>query len=117
MSRNLPLPSSNFSASISSFANDFTTRIPRSVSSTCAFISPIWLRCALNARRIRVLKNFTNKNISGSDANIISVSGTFTLQSIMNETIILSPAIKNSSGQWCANSVMSKRSLVIRAII
>ena len=35
---------------------------------------------------------------------------------IANETAIFIPAMKNSSGQWCANSVMSKRSLVIRVI-
>ena len=111
------LPSSNFSASSSSVANDFTTLIPSNVSSTCELISPIWLRCFLNALRIRVLKNFTKQNISGSDANTITVSGTFTPQRIINETIIFSAAMKNSSGQWCANSVISNKSLVIRAII
>lgn len=84
---------------------------------TCELISPIWLRCFLNALRIRVLKNFTKQNISGSDANTITVSGTFTPQRIINETIIFSAAMKNSSGQWCANSVISNKSLVIRAII
>ena len=32
------------------------------------------------------------------------------------ETTILTKAMKNSSGQWCANSVTSNRSLVILAI-
>ena len=35
----------------------------------------------------------------------------------INDAIPLIPAMKNSSGQWWANSVTSKRSLVMRPII
>ena len=38
--RNLWLPLANFFSSTFSLANDFTTRMPPSVSSTCAFNSP-----------------------------------------------------------------------------
>ena len=40
----------------------------------------------------------------------------FIKQRIINDAAILIPAIKNSSGQWWANSVTSKRSFVIRDI-
>ena len=36
---------------------------------------------------------------------------------IINDAVPLIPAMKNSSGQWWANSVTSKRSLVMRPII
>ena len=44
------------------------------------------------------------------------VSGTLTLMSTMKDTVIFTAAMKYSSGQWCANSAMSKRSVVIREI-
>ena len=43
----------------------------------------------------------------------MSVKGTFINAKIEKDAIILIPAIKNSSGQWWANSVTSKRSDVI----
>ena len=55
-SRNFALPSANFFSSISSFANDFTTRMPSSESSTCALISPTCLLRSLKICRILVLK-------------------------------------------------------------
>ena len=55
--------------------------------------------------------------MNGSTANIISVMGIFIVQRMMNETRIFTPAIRNSSGQWCANSVISNRSDVMRAMI
>ena len=53
-------------------------------------------------------------SINGSTAKIISVSGTLIVHKITNAPMILMPAMKNSSGQWCANSVMSNRSVVMR---
>ena len=49
--------------------------------------------------------------------NIIRVSQMLILTKIIKETMPFIPAIKNSSGQWCENSVTSKRSFVIRPII
>ena len=48
---------------------------------------------------------------------MISVSGTFIVQRIANEPKILIAAMKNSSGQWCANSVTSNKSDVMRDMI
>ena len=55
--------------------------------------------------------------MKGSTANIISVRGMFMPSSTTKLTTILMPAMKNSSGQWWANSVTSNRSDVMRAII
>ena len=55
--------------------------------------------------------------ITGIAANIISVRGTFMVQSMAKEETIFKPAMKNSSGQWWENSVTSNRSEDILAII
>ena len=52
-----------------------------------------------------------------TQANTTKVSGTLAPHRMMNEAAILMPAIKNSSGQWWANSVTSNRSLVMRPMI
>ena len=55
--------------------------------------------------------------ISGTQAKTTSVSGTLAWQRITNDAAIFIPAMKNSSGQWWANSVTSNRSLVMRPMI
>ena len=55
--------------------------------------------------------------MKGTMVNIIKVSHTLTPHRMMKEPIILMPAMKNSSGQWWANSVTSNRSVVMRVII
>ena len=58
-----------------------------------------------------------NDLITGITAKRRRVKGRFIKLNIVKETTILIPAIKNSSGQWWANSVTSNKSLVIRDII
>ena len=70
----------------------------------------------LNARRIRLLKYMAASSIKGRMAKMITVKSTLLLHRIRKETKIFKKAMKNSSGQWCANSVTSNRSLVILAI-
>ena len=48
---------------------------------------------------------------------MITVSSTLIRARIAKDTTVLTKAIKNSSGQWWANSVTSNKSLVIRDII
>ena len=117
MFKNSRLPSSNLSISTSSLANAFTTLCPRSVSSIRAFSSPIWWRWRLKAARIFLLILRQTYVITGTNAKTITVSARFILERMINETVIFTAAIKSSSGQWCENSVMSKRSLVMRPII
>ncbi len=48
---------------------------------------------------------------------MITVRSTLILARMTKDTRALRKAMKNSSGQWWANSVTSKRSLVILAMI
>ena len=55
--------------------------------------------------------------MTGMHTNTMSVSGTFVIARMTNAAAPFSAAMKNSSGQWCANSVTSNRSFVIRPMI
>ena len=90
--------------------------MPDRLSSTCAFSSPSSWRDSLKLRRMRLANRFEKNTISGSTANMISVSVTLLPQRMMNAATILMPAISTSSGMWWANSVMSFRSVVMRLI-
>ena len=111
--RNLELSTSNLACSNSSFANDFETFIPSRLSSTCELISPRPLRCILKARLIFFLKVYVAAIMIGIIANISTVSRTSILTKSTKPRMIFIDAIQYSSGQWCANSVISNKSLVI----
>ena len=70
-----------------------------------------------NVARTIWLKRVQQTTITGTTANTMSVSHTFMPARMMNEITPFSPAMKNSSGQWWANSVTSNRSLVMRPMI
>ena len=93
------------------------TRSPSRLSSMAAFSSPIWWRWRRKASRRLWLSRMETTAISGTQANTISVSGTLAVHKITKEAAILMAAMKNSSGQWWANSVTSNRSLVMRPMI
>ena len=65
----------------------------------------------------KVIVNGGTLTVTGGTANISSVRPTFFVQSTAKETMIFTPAMRNSSGQWWANSVTWNRSEVMRAII
>ena len=65
---------------------------------------------------MRTLNFMAHTSMSGISAKSRRVRGTFTRISTTNATTILTAAMKYSSGQWWANSVMSNRSVVIREI-
>ena len=115
--KKLWLSPSNFWFSISSFVKAFTTFWPSKVSSIRAFNSPIWYRCAANAFFILRFSFIQDRTITGTITKIISVSHRLIIARIAKPAMPLIAAIKNSSGQWCANSVTSNKSLVIRPII
>ena len=70
-----------------------------------------------NCSFILRLKYTAARTMKGTMVNIIKVSHTLTPHRMIKEPIILMPAMKNSSGQWWANSVTSNRSVVMRVII
>ena len=55
--------------------------------------------------------------ISGTQAKTASVSGKLERQRMRKDAKILMKAMKNSSGQWWANSVTSNKSLVMRPMM
>ena len=55
--------------------------------------------------------------MKGRMRKMVSVRYTFIVHRMTNEATSLMEAMKNSSGQWWANSVTSNRSEVIRAMI
>ena len=82
-----------------------------------AFSSPIWTRCWRNRARSFWFSLTETMPISGTQAKTASVSGKLERQRIRKDAKILMKAMKNSSGQWWANSVTSNRSLVMRPMM
>ena len=82
-----------------------------------AFSSPIWNRCCRNRARSFRFRYTETTPISGTQAKTTRVSGTLAWHRIKKDAVILMKAMKNSSGQWWANSVTSNRSLVMRPMI
>ena len=115
MKSRLPLP--NLAISTGSLAKALTTRLPSRVSSIWALSSPIWFLCLRNASFTFRLNHVQEIIITGTSTNMSRVSSRLIPDRIMKETTVLRAAMKNSSGQWWANSVTSNKSLVIRDMI
>ena len=82
-----------------------------------AFNSPICTRWRRKAARSFRLMMVDTTPISGTQAKRMRVSATLDWHRMMKLAVILMAAMKNSSGQWWANSVTSNRSLVMRPMI
>ena len=82
-----------------------------------AFSSPICRRWRRKVARTMWLKRVQHTTITGRQAKMSRVRGTFVRIRMTNEAAHFSTAIKNSSGQWWANSVTSNKSFVSRPII
>ena len=81
------------------------------------FSSPICTRCWRNRARRRPFRYTDTTPISGTQANTAKVSGMLARHKMTKDATILMPAMKNSSGQWWANSVTSNKSLVMRPMM
>ena len=82
-----------------------------------AFSSPICTRWRRKAARSFRLMMVDTTPINGTQAKRMRVSATLDWHKMMKLAVILMAAMKNSSGQWWANSVTSNRSLVMRPMI
>ena len=75
------------------------------------------MRCARWVARSLVFSRMETTPISGTQRKSRAVSPRLYRLRMRKLATILTAAMKNSSGQWWANSVTSNRSLVIRPMI
>ena len=102
---------------MSALVKAFVTRMPEMLLSSAALITAMLLRLSAKASRMRLRQNSDTAAMTGTKANMISVSGTEIVQRYTNEPTIMMPLISRFSGPWCASSLTSIRSLVMRDMI
>ena len=115
--RNSRLMPRKRSASSGSRQNPLTSRMPCTEFSTRLVSSPVLRRTSRKPLCIRPWNTVPQRMMSGSGTSAASIIKGFSAVITATAPIMVSEAIRMSSGQWCATSVICMRSLDIRAMI